>query len=1540
MRPLPPRRLGLLLLALLGLSIFHASRVPEASAPGVRPAPSHAAALPAAAPPPATPDFVTADLAAWQHDSASARPDLAALPAWAGRWFAAPPDARDAGLLDEGVALALQRRDFLRTLIPVDPRAALAAATPYSVRAALPEEMRALLEEPLSGAHAYDVIIACGGDHDAPGHVHSVERRLTVGDRAFHAFTYGERLATTTKHSLPVHGIAVDELAALHADPVRRLSPAEAAARGLASARVPSEIAGRLHALPDDAALAAWSAALLADERRLGPFPGPAHRAALAGQPSPPPPSAAPSPAAATPGADTPAASADSPPAAESAWTEGAKTMLYIRARFADEAADFTPLALSTAQSRQNTVDQHLQNASYGKTSLTTTYTDVIALPQNASFYTNAFSSLLGDAVAAAKAANPAWDSAAFNLYAVVTSNKAGFAYAGKAWVGSAGAHLRADYTSLRTAGHEYGHNFGLWHANYWRTDSTFPVGRDSVPGGYVGDGSGDEWLEYGHRFSLMSAQFTSEFDNAAIPHFSVVEKFRLDWLTASSGLATLASTPSTGTTVRLYRQDHPSAVNTRGLRIDLPASDYTSQFDTSKRRYWLSYRRAFTSGTAGAYSPHGIEVEWARNSYGSDGAIQLDLTPFTRNATDFYNKANPPSNYWTIDNTDKEDAQLPLGLTYSDPAAGIHFTPVATGDDDGVANNGNEWIEVDVRLGAFPGNRPPSVTLSASTTTPAVNGSVTFTAHATDPDGDALSYWWDFGDNTVHVPALDNPSPSKSWSAAAVRVVRVVVSDRKGGQTVAQLPVTIGAPANTAQILGRVLHGGQPVVGARVHVGSTYQTWTDSEGRYLLVGLPSGNHTVSCRKDGLTFTARFTNPVSTASGSQYGRDFYANEPLTSGGGATYSVSGGVGNFSAPLAGVVIEAGGLRTTTDANGAYTLSGLAAGTYTLTARLAPYVFTPASTGITITNTNLIDRHFSVQRHTVSGSISGVGNNPNPAPTIFLLDGTGVSTNRQGNNLNYSLSVPAGSWSVFASLPGFVLTPSFTNPLAVTGNTHNRNFTGAAGADTHAIVGSVTFQGRPLAGVTVSLTGAATAGVTTDAFGRYRFHNLPATASAVTASRAGYSFSPASVSLTPSSSPAAAADFTAASTSASTAAPAVASVSASPSSAPVGGTVTLSASATGPGPLSYRWAATSAPGPVGFSVNDSASAATTVATLSNPGSYTFAVIVTDANGFTASGTVTATASNGPATLVLSPYEVVVNAGASLTFRADAFDASGALVAVSPAFSTSGGGAIDPSSGLFHATTGGTHTITATAAGLTAHATLTVVGNVANTAPNIGAIPPQTIPANGTTGALPFTIGDAETPPASLTLARASSHPALIPPEGIVLGGAGADRTVTITPATNQSGVATITLTVSDGALATQTDFTVTVTETLTSWINTQPGVGSLTAPGDDPDGDGLPNLLEYALGTAPGSADSTSALALQLASPEPEQAPRLALTFTPARIAGLSFAVESSSDLATWSSTPLTDLQAGQPHTHTDSVPLAGSTRRFLRLRVTQD
>ena len=95
----------------------------------------------------------------------------------------------------------------------------------------------------------------------------------------------------------------------------------------------------------------------------------------------------------------------------------------------------------------------------------------------------------------------------------------------------------------------------------------------------------------------------------------------------------------------------------------------------------------------------------------------------------------------------------------------------------------------------------------------------------------------------------------------------------------------------------------------------------------------------------------------------------------------------------------------------------------------------------------------------------------------------------------------------------------------------------------------------------------------------------------------------------------------------------------------------------------------------------------------------------------------------------------------------------------------------------------------------------------------PKLSPIANVTIPVNGSTGPLPFTITNGPIPLASLTLSGTSSDSSLVPPANIVFGGSGTNRTVTVTPAPGLQGSAVITITISNAQVSSSTSFALTV-------------------------------------------------------------------------------------------------------------------------------
>ncbi|MBB5036309.1 choice-of-anchor D domain-containing protein [Prosthecobacter dejongeii] len=107
----------------------------------------------------------------------------------------------------------------------------------------------------------------------------------------------------------------------------------------------------------------------------------------------------------------------------------------------------------------------------------------------------------------------------------------------------------------------------------------------------------------------------------------------------------------------------------------------------------------------------------------------------------------------------------------------------------------------------------------------------------------------------------------------------------------------------------------------------------------------------------------------------------------------------------------------------------------------------------------------------------------------------------------------------------------------------------------------------------------------------------------------------------------------------------------------------------------------------------------------------------------------------------------------------------------------------------------------------------TFTLTVTAVNDAPTISSIPNQTTDEDTATAAIPFTIADLETALSALVVTVRSSNSTLTPSAAFTLGGAEANRTLVITPAANRNGNATITVSVSDGALTVERTFSLTV-------------------------------------------------------------------------------------------------------------------------------
>ncbi len=213
----------------------------------------------------------------------------------------------------------------------------------------------------------------------------------------------------------------------------------------------------------------------------------------------------------------------------------------------------------------------------------------------------------------------------------------------------------------------------------------------------------------------------------------------------------------------------------------------------------------------------------------------------------------------------------------------------------------------------------------------------------------------------------------------------------------------------------------------------------------------------------------------------------------------------------------------------------------------------------------------------------------------------------------------------------------------------------------------------------------------------------------------------------------------------------------------------------------------------------VNDAPTISNILDQTINQDSSTSAISFTVGDVETAAGSLTVSGSSSNPTLVPNGNIVFGGSGASRT------------VTVTPAAGQTGTATI---------------TVTVSDGALTASDTFVLMVNPSgNTPPTISGISNVTINEDSSTGAIAFTVGDAETAAGSLTVSGSSSNPTLVPNGNIIFGGSGASRTVTVTPATNQNGTATITVSVSDGQASAGTSFVLTVNA-----VNDAPTISSV--------------------------------------------------------------------------------------------------------------
>jgi len=229
----------------------------------------------------------------------------------------------------------------------------------------------------------------------------------------------------------------------------------------------------------------------------------------------------------------------------------------------------------------------------------------------------------------------------------------------------------------------------------------------------------------------------------------------------------------------------------------------------------------------------------------------------------------------------------------------------------------------------------------------------------------------------------------------------------------------------------------------------------------------------------------------------------------------TYTATGTVSGYSFDKVTMQLTGDAKDSTqTDANGNYSFAGLRNGTYILTPSKSGSAYTPQNTTFKVNSANVIlekiNATSTANTYPLSGTVSGA---VKQGVKISLSGGASGVTGVDGS---YTINgLPNGSYIATPSLDGYTFAPASLNVSIKDGPATLGNFVASkASTSTYSITGTVSGAGSN--SVTISLSGASTA-TTTTTTGSYAFSSMPNGTYTATPSLTGYTFSPASSTVT---------------------------------------------------------------------------------------------------------------------------------------------------------------------------------------------------------------------------------------------------------------------------------------------------------------------------------------------------------------------------------------------------------------------------------------
>ncbi len=481
----------------------------------------------------------------------------------------------------------------------------------------------------------------------------------------------------------------------------------------------------------------------------------------------------------------------------------GVVKVLAIPMTYADQNA--VPATEATLYTTLRDTGDFYAKASFGRLTLVGVVTPPVKLPHNEAWYVNRDSSNGGDISGTSVEHSQARDEARkmgfdSNDYDCVVVRHNGGPGSYGGLGGGSSVWARSDSASLWA--HEIGHCFALGHSNFWDTAGTSSIGAGTNQ-------------EYGDSYDNMGG---GPFPAG---HYNAQAKSQVKWLPSN-----FVQGVSQSGQYRLYAFDQGALLPDRSYALTIVKD--------SQKTYWGEVRSLIDTNP---WVKSGMLLGWRYPNGGGGNLQRIDSTP----GSPFL----------------KEDAPISLGSTFSDQEAGIHITTIGVSDSP-------RYMDVLVNFGQFPGNQKPVLALAASADVVPTGATVTFTATASDPDGDALAYSWQhFGDTNVKLVSGNSPVITRTFSTAGTYLVSCTASDMKGGSTTRSQLITVGNGNGRFTISGRVTLLGAGLQDVVITANGANGVVTDADGYYTIPNLAANTYTMAPLLYGFTFGELFNNSVT-----------------------------------------------------------------------------------------------------------------------------------------------------------------------------------------------------------------------------------------------------------------------------------------------------------------------------------------------------------------------------------------------------------------------------------------------------------------------------------------------------------------------------------------------------------------------------------------------------------------------------------------------------------------------------------------------------